>query len=94
MNNKIKILHHKIYPLYTSKIGPTSTLTTSGATRKTSNVIVTTWNCRGISNSIPYLCHLIENGTDIIEHWLWPYNIDKLSHIHPDYVVLAFAMND
>ena len=43
------------------------------------------WNCRGIKNAVPYLNHLIKEGTDIFcvsEHWLWPYQITELSNVH------------
>ena len=53
-----------------------------------SQLTITTFNCRGLSSAIPYILHLIENGSDIIvlpEHWLWPFNIGALSKIHPDY---------
>ena len=89
MNKELKLLHHKIDRLSKQKCDPLSTSTTSYTTGKHSNVTITTWNCRGISNSVPYLLHLFENGTDIValsEHWLWPYDIDKLSHLHPDYI--------
>ena len=55
---------------------------------------VTCWNCRGLSNSIPYLNHLMESGSDIMvlsEHWLWPYELHKLNEIHPDYEGLGRA---
>ena len=79
MNKELKLLHHKIDCLSKQKSDPLSTSTTSYTTGKHSNVTITTWNCRGISNFVPYLLHLFENGTDIValsEHWLWPYDID------------------
>ena len=36
---------------------------------------------------IPYLNHILDNGSDIVmlsEHWLWPYQLHKLDEIHPD----------
>ena len=52
-----------------------------------SKLSTTTYNCRGLSSGIPYILHLIENGSDVItlpEHWLWPCNIASLSNIHQD----------
>jgi len=34
---------------------------------------LTTWNCRGLNNAVPYVNELIHEGSDIIflsEHWL------------------------
>ena len=45
-----------------------------------------TWNCRGLQSGEPYIYQLAESGCDIIavsEHWLWPYEADRLSKIHP-----------
>ena len=53
-----------------------------------SQITITSWNCRGLTTSLPYILHLINTGSDIIslsEHWLWPYNITTLSNIHPNY---------
>ena len=47
---------------------------------------LTAWNCRGLRSGEPYIHQLAENGCDIIavsEHWLWPYEADRLCHIHP-----------
>ena len=88
MNKEIKLLHHKTDHLFKQK-SDLSTSITSYTTGKHSNVTITTWNCRGISNSVLYLLYLFENGTDIValsEHCLWPYDIDKLLHLHPDYI--------
>ena len=38
--------------------------------------------------------HLISNGSDIIvlsEHWLWPFNINQLCHIHPYFTGFGFT---
>ena len=62
----------------------------------TTSVTVTMWNCRGVKNAVPYLHHLIENGSDIIaitEHWLWPYQLHMLQNIHPDYDGFGFSDN-
>ena len=49
---------------------------------------ITSWNCRGLHNSKPYILDLIKTCTDIIilqEHWLWPFDLSGLSSIHPQY---------
>ena len=51
-------------------------------------LVVTSWNCRGYKNALPYINHLIQSGSDIIalsEHWMWPFEIPELCQIHPDY---------
>ena len=45
-----------------------------------------TWNCRGLSSGEPYIHQLAECGNDVIvvdEHWLWPYETERLANIHP-----------
>ena len=47
---------------------------------------LTTWNCRGLGSGEPYIHQLAESGCDIIavsEHWLWPFEADRLRNIHP-----------
>ena len=59
------------------------------------HIDITTWNCRGFSNAIPYLNQLIGYGTDVIalcEHWLWPFDLPKLEQLHPDYA--GFGISD
>ena len=54
----------------------------------------TSWNCRGISNRVPYVQHMAEEGTHIIvlcEHWLWPYQLHKLETMHPNYLAAGVA---
>ena len=49
---------------------------TGPTTVRDRNLMVSTWNCRGLQNATPYLHRLIDQGSDIIainEHWLWPY---------------------
>ncbi len=49
---------------------------------------ISSWNCRGLRSAIPYVHHLIADGADIIavsEHWLWPYQLESLKNIHPEY---------
>ena len=55
---------------------------------------ITAWNCRGLANAYPYLNHLMSDGSDVIilsEHWLWPFHLDQLQDIHPDYAGFGFA---
>ena len=38
-------------------------------------LVITSWNCRGYKTAIPYINHMIQNGSDVIalsEHWMWP----------------------
>ena len=40
--------------------------------------------CRGISDSVPYILELLQKTPGILvlsEHWLWPYELHKLSEI-------------
>lgn len=62
--------------------------------RNCCSIKLTTFNCRGIQNSVPYLHHLIEDGADIIavtEHWLWPYQLLLLKDIHPSYEGFGYS---
>ena len=55
---------------------------------------LTCWNCRGLSGSLPYLEALMEGGSKVIvlsEHWLWPYELDKLSQISEEYEAVGKA---
>ena len=54
------------------------------------NLKISTWNCRGLQNANPYIHQLAMEGSDIIalnEHWLWPYQLNCLCDIHPDYPI-------
>ena len=45
-----------------------------------------TWNYRSLSSGEPYIHQLAECGNDVIvvgEHWLWPYETERLANIHP-----------
>ena len=67
---------------------PSSTELVSTDANKTLSLKITSWNCRGLSSSIPYLNSLISEGSDIIiisEHWLWPFELHRLNEIHPDF---------
>ena len=62
---------------------PTSTIDSTSK-----HVKIATWNCRGLHNSKPYILDLIESGVDIIvlqEHWLWTFELPRLSSIHPQH---------
>lgn len=53
-----------------------------------SGIQLSCWNCRGLSTSLPYLKSLLEEGSKIVvlsEHWLWPYELHKLSEIDEEY---------
>ena len=55
---------------------------------------VTSWNCRGLSNSLPYIGALINGGSSILvlsEHWLWPYKLEELSEINNEFEALGKA---
>ena len=57
-------------------------------------IVITCWNCRGLSLAIPCLRKLIDEGSKIIvlsEHWLWPYELHRLNEIHPDYSAAAIS---
>ena len=47
------------------------------------------WNCRGQSGSELYIQTLIRDSPGVLvlaEHWLWPYELDKLNRISDEYV--------
>ena len=55
---------------------------------------IVSWNCRGLHNSVPYIQYLIAAGYDVIileEHWLWPYELNKLKSLNPNYVYTAVS---
>ena len=46
------------------------------------------WNCRGLSDSGPYLEQLIYDGSKVMvisERWLWPFELHRLGEVHPDF---------
>ena len=50
-----------------------------------SRISIVTWNCRGLASSRPYIDKLSRDGVDIIalqEHWLWPFELDRLASNH------------
>ena len=52
------------------------------------------WNCRGLSNSVPYIRKLMNGVSKILvnsEHWLWSYELQKLREIHEDFEVFGNA---
>ena len=59
------------------------------------HIVITTWNCRGLRNSTPYINQLFGYNMDVIalcEHWLWPFDLPKLDQLHPDYI--GFGRSD
>ena len=45
---------------------------------------IVTWNCRGFNNSVPYLNFLLNLNNSIVvlqEHWLWPFELEKLQTV-------------
>ena len=48
-----------------------------------STIKITTWNCRGLSTTGPYLEELAKVSDIIVleEHWLWPYSLHKLDSL-------------
>ena len=47
-----------------------------------------------LPRAIPYLNHLINEGSNVIiisEHWLWPFNLNQLQDINPNYTGFGFA---
>ena len=51
----------------------------------TESLSIATWNCRGLSNGLPYIEHLADSHDVIVvsEHWLWPFELHKLNDICP-----------
>ena len=65
-----------------------------GGVSKRTGLKMTCWNCRGLSNSLPYLEALMAEGSKVLvlsEHWLWPYDLDKLGQISGDYEAVGKA---
>ncbi len=55
---------------------------------------MTLWNCRGLSNSLPHLEVLMAGGSQVVvlpEHWLWPYDLNKLKQISEEYDAVGKA---
>ena len=53
---------------------------------------LTSWNCRGLSTGEPYIYQLAEDGSDVIivtEHWLWPYEANRLSKVHSTFAAVC-----
>ena len=86
VKEELRILHQKIEQLSPNYQFSISDIPTAqNPQRNETSLMITAWNCRGLSTAIPYITHLIETGSDIIalsEHWLWPYNINNLSSIY------------
>ena len=46
------------------------------------------WNCRGLRGSEPYIQSMIGDNPGVLvlaKHWLWPYELDKLSNISDEW---------
>ena len=59
------------------------------------HMCIASWNCRGLGSSEPYL-KILSSSSDIIllqEHWLWPFELHKLSSIIPEYSTSGKADN-
>ncbi len=55
---------------------------------------MTSWNCRGLSSSLPYLQELMAEGSKVLalcEHWLWPYELCKLNQVSDEYEAVGKA---
>ena len=68
--------------LFTPPRNSAYTLSSPPDTGAGTSISILSWNCRGFSNSQPYMDQLFRDGADIIalqEHWLWPFELDKLS---------------
>ena len=66
----------------------------AGSQGRRQRLQMTSWNCRGLSNSLPYLEALMAEGSKVLvlsEHWLWPYDLDKLKQISEEYDVVGKA---
>ena len=74
-----------ICPSYSTM--PTISTSEPQARCYSSNIIVVSWNCRGLSHAVPYLQHLSETVDIIVlaEHWLWPFELSKLDSIVPGF---------
>lgn len=54
-------------------------------------VSFTAWNCRGLSDSEPYIQSFLEGGTVLTEHWLWPFELDRLTKIDSNFEAIGKA---
>ena len=64
---------------------PVTPITTSqeSAAKEPVSLTISSWNCRGLKFSAPYL-QVLSNMSDIIllqEHWLWPFELHSLSSV-------------
>ncbi len=51
-------------------------------------LVLTTWNCRDLNKGEPYRHQLADNDSDVVvvtEHWLWPFESQRLSQVHPSF---------
>lgn len=52
------------------------------------------WNCRGFASSVPYIQNMLGEKPGVMvlsEHWLWPYELDKLNDISEEYMATGKA---
>ena len=70
----------------------------SGASKRVSSqssmLRMACWNCRGLWSSIPYIESLVTEGVKVLvlaEHWLWPYELERLSAINDDFEAIGKA---
>ncbi len=46
---------------------------------------VAAWNCRGLSESVPYIESLLLDDLGVLvlsEHWLWPFELERLNEVN------------
>ena len=49
---------------------------------------ISCWNYRGLSTAIPYVEKLLSGGMGVLvisEHWLWPYELNKLNNVSSEF---------
>ena len=83
---------HFVYVWKNRTSHPTTRDISLPAQQPCNSINIATWNCRGLHSSIPYIKHLISSGTDILviqEHWLWPFELDELESIDPNFSYTA-----
>ena len=88
LRNDVNSLKQHIHTSTSDVASPTLLSPSIPESNSKSSLSITSWNCRGVTNVIPYLNHLIGEGSDIIalsEHWLWPYQLHCLENIYPDF---------
>ena len=59
-----------------------------------SDLCISCWNCRGLWSSVPYIESLLGEGVKglvLAEHWLWPFELNKLSEINDNFEAVGKA---